>query len=311
VLKDGLGRSLLQVATTNTMKPSRFRLKQLYFPLIVAITAMVTLIAGLSGIFSLQKSQPSVSVERPPLSQADVASIPTPSPASPGLSIWSQIPKASSSLTPNKMASPPPLPQSPKIDQTPQDNFSVRPSTTKQAYLPPVQQKYGHLSYGEAPGGRLISLSPPYFDRTESLIDSAADAFGRMQADAAQAGVKLIPISGFRSVADQVKLFERQIQRRGSEENAARLSAPPGYSEHHTGYALDIGDGSQTATDLKYEFENTAAYQWLRTHATQAYGFELSFPENNKQGVSFEPWHWRYTGSQEAAQVFTVAHRMF
>lgn len=127
---------------------------------------------------------------------------------------------------------------------------------------------------------------------------------------AAQAGIRLIPISGFRSVADQVKLFERQIQRRGSEENAAKLSAPPGYSEHHTGYALDIGDGNQPAADLKYEFENTAAYQWLRANATHGYGFELSFPENNRQGVSFEPWHWRYVGSSEAGQIFAVAHRL-
>jgi zinc D-Ala-D-Ala carboxypeptidase len=293
------------------MKLPRLRPKQLYFALVVAITAIFTLIVGLSGFFVLQKSQPSVSVAPLSIPQTEVAPTPTPSQASPGMSIWSQIPKVSPSLVPNKIVSPSLLPQSPKVNQIPQNNLSVQPPLNKQAYLPPAQQKYGHLSYAEAPVGRLVSLRPPYFDRTESLIDSAADAFGRMQADAAQAGVKLIPISGFRSVADQVKLFERQIKRRGSEENAAKLSAPPGYSEHHTGYALDIGDGNQPAADLKYEFENTAAYQWLRANATQGYGFELSFPENNRQGVNFEPWHWRYTGSQEAARVFTVAHRMF
>jgi zinc D-Ala-D-Ala carboxypeptidase len=293
------------------MKLPRLRPKQLYFALVVTITAIFTLVVGLSGFFLLQKSQPSISVEPSPVPQTDIAPTPTPIPASSGLSIWSQIPKVSPSLPPNKADSPSLLPSSPAADRTPQTNLSVQPPLgNKQAYLPPVQQKYGHLSYAEAPGNRLVSLSPPYFDRTESLIDTAAAAFGRMQADAAQAGVKLIPISGFRSVADQVKLFERQIKRRGSEENAARLSAPPGYSEHHTGYALDIGDGNQPAADLKYEFENTAAYQWLRTHAPQVYGFELSFPENNKQGVSFEPWHWRYTGSQEAKQIFAVAQRM-
>jgi zinc D-Ala-D-Ala carboxypeptidase len=294
------------------MKPPRLRPKQLYFALVVAITAIFTLIAGLSGFFILQKSQPSVSVEPLSVPQTEIASTPTPSPASSGLSIWSQIPKVSPSLPPKKTVSPSSLPPSPTANQIPPTNLSAQPPlVNKQAYLPPVQQKYGHLSYAEATGGRLVSLSPPYFDRTESLVDAAAAAFGRMQADAAQAGVKLIPISGFRSVSDQVKLFERQVKRRGSEENAARLSAPPGYSEHHTGYALDIGDGNQPAADLKYEFENSAAYQWLRANATQGYGFELSFPENNKQGVNFEPWHWRYTGSQEAARVFTVAHQMF
>jgi zinc D-Ala-D-Ala carboxypeptidase len=305
-----LGHNWLKRGLTKRMKPPRLHPKQLYFVLVIAITAIFTIIAGLSGLSLLQRLQPLDSM--PPLStsQTKVTSTPTTVPASPGLSIWSQLPKVSPSVSPKKTVFPSPLPQTSNANQT-QDNLSVQPPPSKQAYLPSIQQKYGHLSYAEAPRFRLVSLSPPYFDRTESLIDTAAAAFERMQADAAQAGIKLIPISGFRSVADQVKLFERQIQRRGSEENAARLSAPPGYSEHHTGYTLDIGDGNQPRADLKYDFENTAAYQWLRTHATQAYGFELSFPENNTQGVSFEPWHWRFTGSQEAAQVFAVAHQMF
>lgn len=292
------------------MKQSRIRRKQLYFALVVGVTAMMTLFVGLSGIFLLQKSQPSVSVDKQSTTSADVASLPIPNQASPSLKIWSQIPQTSPSPFPQQTTPTIPAPQSSSANQLPQENLSGQSSIRTQASLPSVQEKYGHLRYLEASGDRLVPLSPAYFERTESLIDVAAAAFGRMQADAAQAGIKLIPISGFRSVADQAKLFERQIQRRGSEENAAQLSAPPGYSEHHTGYALDIGDGNQPGTDLKYEFENTAAYGWLRANATKAYGFELSFPENNKQGVSFEPWHWRYTGSQEAAQVFAIAHRM-
>jgi D-alanyl-D-alanine carboxypeptidase len=147
------------------------------------------------------------------------------------------------------------------------------------------------------------------YQREERLERTAADAFDQMAAAAKAEGISLRPISGFRTVADQEKLFERQIQRQGSPEAAAQLSAPPGYSEHHTGYALDIGDGSRPATDLKFEFEETLAYQWLVVYAKR-YGFELSFSQNNRQGVSFEPWHWRYVESGRAAAIFSVARTL-
>jgi zinc D-Ala-D-Ala carboxypeptidase len=298
------------------MKQFRFRRKQFRFGMLAALTAIITIFIGVSGFFLWQRWKPLAPLDKLSVSQSTVSSTPTPSQTSPALSVWSQIPKVPPS--PVQVQQVPPVRLAPSSgaqlpkggNQLPQDDLPEQLPPTKQTYLPLGQAKYGHLSYAEASRDRLLPIGPPYYDRTESLIDAAATAFGHMQADAAQAGIKLIPISGFRSIAGQVKLFERQVQRRGSEENAARLSAPPGYSEHHTGYALDIGDGNQTTTDLKYEFENTDAYRWLQTHATQTYGFELSFPEHNKQGVSFEPWHWRYTGSQEASQIFSVAHRM-
>jgi LAS superfamily LD-carboxypeptidase LdcB len=145
--------------------------------------------------------------------------------------------------------------------------------------------------------------------REERLDHTTAEAFGKMIAAAKGDGIRLIPISGFRSLADQEKLFERQIQRQGSPSAAAQLSAPPGYSEHHTGYAVDIGDGERPTADLKFEFEQTPAYQWLTANA-QRYGFELSFPKDNAQGVSFEPWHWRYVGTGRSAAVFAVARTL-
>jgi D-alanyl-D-alanine carboxypeptidase len=145
-----------------------------------------------------------------------------------------------------------------------------------------------------------------YFDRVAYLNWGAAEAFKQMKLAAQQEGIKLTPISGFRSVADQKKLFERQIQRQGSPQAAERLSAPPGFSEHHTGYALDISDSKHPETDLKLAFEYTKAYRWLKAHAAQ-YGFELSFPKNNLQGVSYEPWHWRFVGSPTAQEIFRLA----
>jgi D-alanyl-D-alanine carboxypeptidase len=54
------------------------------------------------------------------------------------------------------------------------------------------------------------------------------------------------------------------------------------------------------------QFETTDAYRWLTCHAKE-FGFEISFKQNNSQGVSFEPWRWRYVGTPDAAAIFTQA----
>ena len=83
-----------------------------------------------------------------------------------------------------------------------------------------------------------------------------------------------------------------------SSRERALVSAPPGFSEHHTGYALDICDETLT---LDESFASTKAYAWLQMNA-RAYNFELSFPERGK--VAFEPWHWRFEGETEAIEAF-------
>jgi D-alanyl-D-alanine carboxypeptidase len=165
----------------------------------------------------------------------------------------------------------------------------------------------GHLTYSEAPTTELESISS---DGQIRLRKSAAEAYQRMSADAAASGVTLTPLSGFRSISDQDHLFFRvKEERNQATANRAAVSAPPGHSEHHTGYALDIGDGAQTDTNLSESFETTAAYQWLAANAAR-YSFELSFPRDNPQGVSYEPWHWRYVGDQESLKTFYRAHQI-
>jgi zinc D-Ala-D-Ala carboxypeptidase len=167
----------------------------------------------------------------------------------------------------------------------------------------------GHLPYQEASLSRLTVVGTfvrGTYRRTEKLDTEAAAAFQQMAAAAQTDGIQLMPISGFRSIASQRKLFARQIERQGSEAAAAKLSAPPGRSEHHTGYALDITDATDPSTDLKLAFQNSSAYRWLVTNGNR-YGFELSFPRDNTQGVSFEPWHWRYIRSASSQSVFRAA----
>jgi zinc D-Ala-D-Ala carboxypeptidase len=163
----------------------------------------------------------------------------------------------------------------------------------------------GHLSYDEAPASTLQTI-----DGGLKLRSTAAQQFKAMIAAAKAAGIKIKTISAFRSVADQEKIFfEIKAQRKQDANKRAEVSAPPKHSEHHTGYAVDIGDATNSALDLKPEFETTAAFKWLQANAAR-YSFELSFPKDNTQGVSYEPWHWRYVGDSDSLETFYRAKKI-
>lgn len=165
----------------------------------------------------------------------------------------------------------------------------------------------GHLPYDEASPSELKSITR---DGKIKLKASAAQKFKEMQRDATASGVSLFPISGFRSISEQEYLFFQVKEQRGQvTSKRAEVSAPPGYSEHHTGYALDIGDGKTPATNLSRSFEKTTAYQWLKKNAAK-YSFELSFIPDNLQGVSYEPWHWRYVGDTKSLETFYKARNL-
>jgi D-alanyl-D-alanine carboxypeptidase len=165
----------------------------------------------------------------------------------------------------------------------------------------------GHLPYKEAPASE---LQPVTADGQMKLRAVAAEKFKAMSAAAGQAGVILVPISAFRSVADQQHVFfDVKVERGQAPTQRAEVSAPPGYSEHHTGYAVDIGDGNTPATNLSPDFDKTAAFKWLEKNAVY-YSFEMSFPKNNPQGVSYEPWHWRFVGDRDSLETFYRAKQL-
>ncbi|BAQ60099.1 D-alanyl-D-alanine carboxypeptidase [Geminocystis sp. NIES-3708] len=224
------------------------------------------------------------------------------------------IPPAIESQKKTETVKTSPIYQQPKIENKPPEIITNQSSPTiAQSQIPTINSLlsntyFGHFPFAETPRQSLVNMGN-YYNRTEFLHQEAGNAFNRMRADAKVQGVELVLISGFRSISDQTKLFQKQIQKRGSKEAASKLSAPPGHSEHHTGYALDIGDGKQPSLDLKFQFESSQAYSWLTNNAHR-YGFELSFPKNNIQGVSFEPWHWRYVASNQANSIFAMPRNL-
>lgn len=146
--------------------------------------------------------------------------------------------------------------------------------------------------------GEQLPLSGPLW----AMIGLALAAFVRMATAAADDGVRLLIISAYRDYAFQAALFADAERRYGAGQGS-RWVAPPGHSEHHTGYAFDFADAYFPETDDEPSFVTTPAAQWLTQHAP-AFGFTLSFPENNPQGVGYEPWHWRFAGTESASALF-------
>jgi len=185
---------------------------------------------------------------------------------------------------------------------------SAKSEPNKQAFVS-SETAYGHFMYSQTNINQLMimaSYATGGYQRFEFLEPEAGKALMRMIYAARDEGIWIVPVSGFRTIEQQEKLFHSQIQRYGSAQAAAKISAPPGYSEHHTGYAIDLTDGNfvkDKIKDITYEFAKSEAYKWLNIHAKE-FGFELSFPENNPQGVSYEPWHWRFVGVPETLAIF-------
>jgi len=165
------------------------------------------------------------------------------------------------------------------------------------------QRILGHLPYKEIPKEKLVLIEPNievHIDMRDSLL--------KMREEAKKDGIYLVFLSGYRSINLQNDIFYSLKSIRNQEAaERARVSAPPGYSEHSTGFAIDIGDATQRETDFEIEFENTDAFRWLKKNAAK-FHFKLSFNKNNKY-IDFEPWHWRYEGSIEALKVFESSNR--
>jgi zinc D-Ala-D-Ala carboxypeptidase len=128
----------------------------------------------------------------------------------------------------------------------------------------------------------------------EYLLTPPAAAWCTMKAAAVASGIKLRIFSAFRSIERQAEIIRAKFEKGISLEDILRVNAPPGYSEHHTGRAIDITtDGMRS---LAQDFEHSAAFQWLDENAPR-FGYSLSFPRNNRYGFIYEPWHWCFTDS--------------
>lgn len=163
-----------------------------------------------------------------------------------------------------------------------------------------VQKLHGSLSI---PPDYIDSCSMPLQIEAVDLCNSGCDVFGReqrmtphtykcwqsMQHAALDDAIELLLVSAFRSLDYQCELFRKKLSKGQPLEEILKVNAAPGFSEHHTGCALDLT--TVNVEPLTEEFENTRAFCWLQDQASN-YNFYLSFPRENPYGIIYEPWHW-------------------
>lgn len=133
-----------------------------------------------------------------------------------------------------------------------------------------------------------------------TLNATALEALKQMLDAAMALGYDVRVVSGYRSYADQQYTYNYWVQQLGQEE-ADRVSARPGHSEHQLGTTADVGS-SAFGWDLREEFGATPEGQWLDENGA-TYGFVVSYPQGKEAetGYAYEPWHLRYIGPEAAA----------
>lgn len=159
-----------------------------------------------------------------------------------------------------------------------------------------------HFKYQDCKEADIVNI-----DETIRVHKKCKKAFDEMQRVAKEDKIKIKIVSGYRSSTYQTEIFKRKFLDKNNPTDKElhqrlKFSAPSGFSEHHTGLAIDINSTSQS-------FEKSKAYKWLVENAKN-YGFEMSFPKNNLQNLGFEPWHWRFVGDEQSKEIFQTARNL-
>jgi hypothetical protein len=165
--------------------------------------------------------------------------------------------------------------------------------------LPAQGRLFGHQRHAEPRPYELAQAPAPIAGGSCQLVHRAMlhplmDMVAAANRENPEVGRAIIAISCYRSIERQADLFcePGRVAQRGYA-GQARWIAPPGYSEHATGLSIDFGSRREDGCNLRPCFADTAVGRWLVSNAAR-FGFEMSFPADNQQGVAHEPWHYRY-----------------
>ncbi|MEM1262890.1 MAG: M15 family metallopeptidase [Pseudomonadota bacterium] len=153
----------------------------------------------------------------------------------------------------------------------------------KEPYRPAHDEAKELADAGENFLGRSIKLEPTALTAWESLSEVAM-----------RDGVTLLLVSGYRSYEYQAELIRRKRASGQEIDEILRTVAAPGFSEHHTGRAIDVA--SPGTRPLTEEFASSPAWAWLQENA-KSHDFTMTYPKGNEYGFIYEPWHWCFAGS--------------
>ena len=135
----------------------------------------------------------------------------------------------------------------------------------------------------------LVDTELDFYELHQKLVAEAFAAWTGMKQAALLDGVTLFLISAFRDIHYQHDLIAKKLAEGRNIQAILSVNAAPGFSEHHTGRAVDIGTPGCDA--LVEGFEKTDAFQWLKSNGND-HGFFMSYPRGNALGIAYEPWHW-------------------
>lgn len=205
---------------------------------------------------------------------------------------------------------PQPEPQPEPVNEEPQAVPETKAAEKKPATIIPITdaEKWNlaiiNTKY-PLPDSYAPTLSNAINGSNIQLDSRVSERYGEMYAAAKLSGCVLTPYSGYHSYSLQETTYNRKVnfyvnQGISAEEANQKASAqvlPAGCSEHNAGLAMDIVSASS-------DFINTKEYKWLCENAHN-YGFILRYPEDKTAitGMNFEPWHWRYVGTQAAKEM--------
>ncbi|MCL2342909.1 MAG: M15 family metallopeptidase [Firmicutes bacterium] len=253
----------------------------------IGAALLLVLAAGLAYVVFLRAGAPPLTSEAavtPPVSAAELPSSSPSPPLTPSPSLT-----LSPTLSPAPTPTPSPTPELPAVDLTAWNLALVNSDH-------PLDKDF-------SPDVITVENSQKYDAR-------AADALKTFIAAARDKGFSVYLSSGYRTYATQEYLFNRkvsQMEANGLQGDAAitaaaRIVAYPGASEHQLGLAADITDKYYEIMDVS--LADTPLLQWMKAHCAE-YGFILRYPEGKQDitGVMFEPWHFRYVGTDAAAYI--------
>ena len=189
----------------------------------------------------------------------------------------------------------------PSPTSTPEPTVEPTVDTTTLSSIQKITNKSHPIDSGYVPVD--LTVVNVNSNGTQYLRQEAASELAKMFAAAHKDGVDLYLVSGYRSYAQQLALYNTYVSTDGKA-LADSYDAIPGACEHQLGLAVDLSDDNRDH-DIDDSFESTAAYQWLLKHSYE-YGYILRFPRGKESitGIAYNPWSFRYIGVEEAKKVY-------
>lgn len=148
------------------------------------------------------------------------------------------------------------------------------------------------------PGPELVPADP---HRPGVLLERRCARLLRACVQAVGGGGGIVPVSGWRSQAEQQAIWDDTLEREG-EDFTRKYVALPGCSEHQTGLAIDLGEAAEEIDFIRPRFPEDGVCGAFR-RAAAGYGFIQRY-RREKEAVTTiaeEPWHFRYVGAPHAA----------